>query len=251
MMRLITLTTLLVLSLISPALAEDTSCPNENGNACYNQPAPPVATLVEKKTAYGNISYPQISGMADKWIEQKVNQALNEEALTWTCEDGASDDQAQYESFNASTTLRLIDDRHLSFTVEMSFYCGGNHPNNYMAAYNFDLKHGISVPLNKLLPSLQSESLTTFLLTNHKFTQSCFDENGVNDIASVYDDAEYISDLWVYYRTKDQIVFFARLPQVVQACSEEFPISLDRIKPFLAKEYEHPISKALRKQSTK
>lgn len=196
--------------------------------------ADPATTIIERATTYGNISYPQISGLTDKKIEQSINQAIQDDVSTWTCDiDGKPPLNNQHSGYNAKTTLRLTDNQWLSFTVKKSYYCGGSYPSDYMDSYNFDLKQGALISLERLLlPEMQGKDLTEFLIADHKFVGSCMDENGVSDIAEMYN-AEYISDLWDYYREKDQIVFFPRLPHAAQACFEEFPVPLKKIEAYL------------------
>lgn len=193
--------------------------------------ADPVAEIVEKDTPYGHISYPQISGLADRAVEQSVNQAILDEARTWECEPAGADDGEH--TYDAITTLRLLDPNFLSFTTAKDFNCGGAHPNAYMDSYNFDLKRGARAPLSHLLvPEIQGANLTKFLVTGHVFTGGCMDENGQNVIAEIYAN-DMLDDVWCYYRTKDRVIFFPMLPHAVEACFEEFPVSLEAIKPYL------------------
>ena len=196
--------------------------------------AEPVAAVIEQTTAYGKISYPQISGLTDEKIEQFINQAIRDEAATWICDfDDSTAEKPDSADYNAKTTLRLIDNHYLSFTVQKSFYCGGMYPNDYMESYNFDLKLGKGVPLSRLLlPEMQNEKLTDFLVIGHTFTESCMDDNEVNDIAEIYRD-ESADISWSYYRTQGQIVFFPELAHAVQACFEEFPVPIEAIKVYL------------------
>lgn len=205
--------------------------------------AEPAIAIIGHTTDYGTISYPVISGLANERAEQRINHAISQIVSTWTCDDNDPNptelrlkylrENRKNFSFNAASTVRLIDSHFFSFTIGTDYYCGGAHPSESYDGYTFDLSSGKLISLNDLLaPELQGEALTKFLVTGHKFVNSCMDEPGKNIIADIYK-PEILPNYWGFYRTSGNIVFIPFLPHVVWACLEEFPVSLEALKPYL------------------
>ena len=188
-----------------------------SGTAC----AEPKAEIIEKKTRYGEISYPQISGLADKQIEDSINKIILEEAATWNCDFDGEHEDVDGLDYNAWTTLRLIDEKYLSYTVGHDYFCGGAHPDQHIETYNYDLQEGHPMPINALLvPEMLDENLYNYLVKNHTF-----DEEGCGDA--------YTPDMkWDYYRTGENIVFLPRIGRSAQTCWEEFPVPLADFKDY-------------------
>jgi hypothetical protein len=185
----------------------------------------PKVRIIEKQTRYGTINYPQLSGLADKNIEQSINQIILDEAAQWNCDfDGERKDTGGMD-YNVWTTVRLIDESHFSYTVGKDYYCGGAHPNQQTDMRNYDLKTGAPVPINGLLvPEMMDEKLSAYLLKDHKFeVEGC--EDAYTDIN------------WDYYRTKDNIVFLPRLAWT-SPCVEEFPVPVAELKDYMWQELE-------------
>lgn len=181
----------------------------------------PSYKIIEKKTTYGEISYPQISGIADRNIEASINTLIEEEAATWNCDFDGQPPEPDRLDYNAWTHVHLVDDRFLSYTVHHDLYCGGARPNQFIEAYNYDLQEGHPIFTNGLLvPELNGEKLTEFLIKDHKFD--------VEGCADPYQDIN-----WDYYRTRDTIVFMPRLSGGPTPCWEEFPVPLEKIKEYM------------------
>ena len=206
--------------------------------------AEPAIAIIGHTTDYGTISYPVISGLANERAEQRINHAISRIVSAWTCDDNdpnpeelrlkyLSENRKNF-SFNAASTVRLIDSHFFSFTTKTNYYCGGPHPGESYDGYTFDINSGKLISLNDLLaPELQGEALTKFLVTGHKFVNSCMDETGKNDMADTYDPETFPNEYWGFYRTSGSIVFIPPLPHAVWACLEEFPVSLEALKPYL------------------
>jgi len=195
--------------------------------------AQPAVTLVQKTTAYGTISYPQVSNLPDEKVEQAINKQIEDVAANWTCATDEGLDIPASSTFDATSTLRLLDQTHLSFTTVLNYYCGGAYPGTLMISSNFDVHTGKAISLGDLmLPEWQGDSLTRLLVKEHKFAGGCMDERGNNIIEEIYN-PEAGGVLWDYYRTQDNIVFFPQLPHAVQACFEEFSLPLEQAKAYL------------------
>lgn len=181
----------------------------------------PGFKMITTKTVYGDISYPQISGVADKNIENSLNKMIIDEAGTWNCDFDGQPPEPERLDYNAWTNVHLIDERFLSYTVHHDLYCGGARPNQFIEAYNYDLQQGNPIFTNGLLvPDLQAEKLTAYLLKGHQFDdETCADA--------------YVDINWDYYRTKDEIVFMPRLSGGPTPCWEEFPVKIDTIKDYM------------------
>lgn len=200
---------LFALLITSPALAE------------------PTAEIITEKTRYGEISYPQLSGVADKNIEDSINKIIKEEAATWTCDYDGVEEPTEGKSFDAWSKIRFLDRKNFSYTVNKDYYCGGAYPDAHMTAHNYDLEDGVPVFVGGLLtPERTDANLTAYLLASHKFeTEGC-------------EDSYYPDTNWYFYRQPDKIVFFPSLAHVAQSCVEEFPIPLEELKPYMWAEME-------------
>ncbi len=181
--------------------------------------AEPSAKVVEEKTRYGEISYPVLSGLADKNIEQSINTAIKEEANTWNCDfDGERKDVSGLD-YNAWSEVKLINENVLSYTVGQDYFCGGAHPNQQIDTYNYDLSTGSSITIHHLLTDeLSGEKLTAFLLKDHKFDdESCKDA--------------YTEINWDFYLREKETVFLPRLSGN-GPCWEEFSITNEKLQPY-------------------
>lgn len=189
--------------------------------------AEPKAEIIKKTTPYGEISYPQLSGLADKNIEDSINRGIQEEAASWTCDFEDEKGDSERMSFNAWSTVRLIDEHYFSFTISKDYYCGGPYPSAHMNIENFDVQSGVPMTITALLvPEMQGQHLSDFLLKDH-----VFDPDGCGKDA-------YIERNWDYYRTKDTIVFLPIFPHAMQACFEEFSVPIEKLKDYMWKELE-------------
>lgn len=186
----------------------------------------PKADVVSEKTRYGEISYPQLSGLADKNIEKSINAVIREEAKNeWHCDFDGERESVEGLSYDAHTTVRLIDADYFSYTVSKDYFCGGAHPVQQIDAHNFSLKDGSPMPIQALLKGGYEENLTRYLIENHKFA-----DKGCKDAYAGID--------WDYYRTSDNIVFLPRLPGNSNPCFEEFPVSIKTFAPHLQEPVE-------------
>ena len=94
------------------------------------------AKLVEKETRYGTISYPQISGIADKNIEASLNTMIREEADTWNCDfDGErTDEEIKRMSYDAWSVIHTgsapqSSGRNCAFQhTRLDKHCHSNNP---------------------------------------------------------------------------------------------------------------------------
>lgn len=181
------------------------------------------AKLVEKETRYGTISYPQISGIADKNIEASLNTMIREEADTWNCDfDGErTDEEIKRMSYDAWSVIHTASDEVLSYAVHKDYYYGSAYPSAYVETRNYDLTTGAPIQIFNLIDEnkLSGAELTNFILKDYKAGE------GTCDLASM--------DInWDYYLIPDHVVFMPSLPHVAEACWQEFKVENKRLEPY-------------------
>lgn len=183
----------------------------------------------------------------DSAATRRINTALGEELAgdppRWFGCITNSLDMSPLEG-QQSVTLEpaMISRRWLSVGSQGDWSCGGAHPNEDSSYRLFDLTTGAEVALlDWFLPTavkrehiegMDEDSRTletafrTFLLTGHRADP----DNA--ECESVLREADY----WNAGLTRDGFVFRPELAHVVQACSEEFTVDFDRIRPWLKPE---------------
>lgn len=176
----------------------------------------PSASLDEKKSDQGEISYPVFWNPKNPAIEKSVNDAIQKEVAGWSCEENGDG-----ISFDAISEVRYLNDKILSYTTNFDYYCGGAYPDVHMETRNYDLSSGkLITPDDILTEDLAGEKLATFLLKKHI--------HEVEECEDAYEDRT-----WNFYLTENDIVFIPEMPHVAQVCAVEFKIPRKQIEPHL------------------
>lgn len=111
-------------------------------------------------SAYINIDYPQISGLNNKSIEEKVNSFLKDEfsqSILWYDElvsdtSGFSEDGYEYTySFETGFEVQYNSVNFLSITLDHYQFTGGAHGNYYSTGYNIDMSNGKNLKLTDII----------------------------------------------------------------------------------------------------
>jgi hypothetical protein len=179
-----------------------------------------TAKMIMEDTNYGQVSYPEVEGLADKAIEDALNTAIKQEASTWNCDFDGVPANPNGMDYNVWSVIGLVNDTVLSYTVHKDYYCGGAHPVQQTDTRNYDLSTGAALTIETLLkPELSGAALTAFLLKDHVFAEA--------GCADAYTDIN-----WDYYLTPGHVVFLPRLSDHSQTCWEEFAVANEKLAPY-------------------
>lgn len=111
-------------------------------------------------SAYINIDYPQITGLENKVIEEKVNAYLKDEfsqSILWYDElisdtAGFSEDGYDYTySFETGFEVQYNSVIFLSIILDHYQFTGGAHGNYFSTGYNIDMRNGKTLKLTDII----------------------------------------------------------------------------------------------------
>ncbi len=125
----------------------------------------------EDTSVYVKISYPQIRGMKNAEVQNKINSFLKNQFLEVlkTYEEFVSDSEpfADYPadwvfSFETSFKLTYLSNDFLSIVMDHYEFTGGAHGNYFLQGFNFRLSDGKTFQLNDIIKETQFENLSLF-----------------------------------------------------------------------------------------
>ncbi len=157
----------------------------------------------EDSTAIINIDYPQIEGLENTTIEQKVNLFLEEEfnqSIAWFDEvksDTAFFEDFPYEmqyTFETGFQLEFNSKNFLSIVLSHYQFTGGAHGNYFAIGYNINLKDGSVLSLKDIIKD-DSFDLLAYECEQailEKYEAESLDEAGLfEDVITIPDDQDF------------------------------------------------------------
>lgn len=157
----------------------------------------------EDSTAIINIDYPQIEGLENTTIEQKVNLFLEEEfnqSIAWFDEvksDTAFFEDFPYEmqyTFETGFQLEFNSKNFLSIVLSHYQFTGGAHGNYFAIGYNINLKDGSVLSLKDIIKD-DSFDLLAYECEQailEKYEAESLDEAGLfEDVITMPDDQDF------------------------------------------------------------
>ncbi len=165
----------------------------------------------EDTSAYVRIIYPQIAGLRNSAIQNKINSFLKTEfmqANSWF-EDFIADTDYISEfppdwafSFECDFRITYNSNEILSLVLDYYEFTGGAHGNYYSVGYNIRVSDGEPIYLNNILKPNSIQALSEFCVEE---ILDMFDANSLND-AGFFEDALTISDDQDFFITPDDLV---------------------------------------------
>jgi hypothetical protein len=134
-------------------------------------------------------------------------------------------------------TPTMISSRWLAVTHHWDGFCGGAHPDSSNVYRTFDLTSGREIDLhdwlngdavNRLSPEGGGEEIKTLRPALRDLILANWDPGDADCADSVRNE-----DFWTIGLDRGGLVFSPQLPHVVQACGDDFTVSLARLRPFL------------------
>lgn len=157
----------------------------------------------EDSIAIINIDYPQIEGLENTTIEQKVNLFLEEEfnqSIAWFDEvksDTAFFEDFPYEmqyTFETGFQLEFNSKNFLSIVLSHYQFTGGAHGNYFAIGYNINLKDGSVLSLKDIIKD-DSFDLLAYECEQailEKYEAESLDEAGLfEDVITIPDDQDF------------------------------------------------------------
>lgn len=157
----------------------------------------------EDSTAIINIDYPQIEGLENTTIEQKVNLFLEEEfnqSIAWFDEvksDTAFFEDFPYEmqyTFETGFQLEFNSKNFLSIVLSHYQFTGGAHGNYFAIGYNINLNDGSVLSLKDIIKD-DSFDLLAYECEQailEKYEAESLDEAGLfEDVITIPDDQDF------------------------------------------------------------
>lgn len=165
----------------------------------------------EDSTAIINIDYPQIEGLENTTIEQKVNLFLEEEfnqSIAWFDEvksDTAFFEDFPYEmqyTFETGFQLEFNSKNFLSIVLSHYQFTGGAHGNYFAIGYNINLKDGSVLSLKDIIKD------DSFDLLAYECEQAILEKYEAEslDAAGLFEDVITIPDDQDFYITPGTLV---------------------------------------------
>jgi hypothetical protein len=176
-------------------------------------------------------------------INAKLGEDLAGDPPGWfACVTDSLDNSGREGESGETLAPAMISRRWLSVTAQSDWDCGGAHPDGSNGYRLFDRTSGAEVQLlDWFLPRAvkrehfegTSEDSRTLEPAFRAFLLTSWRPGADNaECESVVREAEY----WNAGLTRTGFVFSPELPHVVTACTEEFRVDFDRIRPWLKPE---------------
>lgn len=138
------------------------------------------------------------------------------------------------------SNLEYISDKLLSFSVNVSYDCGGAHPDFYTSHYTFDLDSGHIYKLKEILNIADKPE---------KIRDLAFEEAGMKlEPSNVKDGNQYDPyDLYYWYDdwdvTEKGIRFYLNFSSAERCYrGDYYEVSFERLKPYLSKDFLNRIN---------
>lgn len=203
----------------------------------------------EDTSAYVKINYPQINGLSDLQIQNKINSYLKNEfmqAKNWY-DDFVADTDYTSEfppdwvfSFESDFRVTFNSSDFLSIVLDYYEFTGGAHGNYYSVGYNIRTSDGEVLTLPDILKPNSLEALSEFVSEE---ILNMFDVNSLNE-AGLFEDELNISDDQDFYIIPNALVIqfdpYEIAPYAMGSIDVEIPFTkiknlLKENLPFLKK----------------
>lgn len=165
----------------------------------------------EDTSAYVKIYYPQISGLENSEVQEKINSFLESEfmqAKSWF-DDFVADTDYTSEfppdwvfSFETDFRVSFNSKKFLSIVLDYYEFTGGAHGNYYSVGYNIYTFDGKVVTLTDILKSNSLQALSEFCSEE---ILNMFNSNTLNE-AGLFEDELNLSDDQDFYIIPDALV---------------------------------------------
>ncbi|MFN3872945.1 MAG: DUF3298 and DUF4163 domain-containing protein [Ignavibacterium sp.] len=203
----------------------------------------------EDTSAYVKINYPQINGLSNLQIQNKINSYLKNEfmqAKNWY-DDFVADTDYTSEfppdwvfSFESDFRVTFNSSDFLSIVLDYYEFTGGAHGNYYSVGYNIRTSDGEVLSLPDILKTNSLEALSEFVSEE---ILNMFDANSLNE-AGLFEDELNISDDQDFYIIPNALVIqfdpYEIAPYAMGSIDVEIPFTkiknlLKENLPFLKK----------------
>ena len=193
---------------------------------------------IQTSSTSATLSYQTKNGAAityypNKEVMYAVNNQLKQEQYDLSCDAVDNPEALGWSStMNSEVTYADRDIFSVHTTYEMD--CGGAHPNAGDASVTFDLKTGKEIPLRALFKDITKNQAALGAIVKSAYsTEYERDSNEAVDFECV--DSIDPSELAfaTYFIDQGTLKIVPSLPHVVEACSEDIPIPLEKIEAFI------------------
>lgn len=178
-----------------------------------------------------------------------INAKLRAELVEQAC--GASDEPDRSYDYEATATTTDVNANYVAYSISVSSYCGGAHPNYGTYHQTYDAKTGEALDLDKEVPRQSTDGdnvdwdahdkyqqeLAEVMLAEAKASNStalkdtqCFEDMSDADVV------QQIKDFWpsISGVSNGKVITSISPPHVATPCQFDLPVSVQAVDKFLA-----------------